>query len=205
MHLHLTLIGLTGGIACGKSTVLAMLHDLGAHVLDADAVTHALQRPEGAAYAPIVAAFGPQVVAADGTLDRRALGSIVFSDAARLRELEAIVHPLVRREIAAWLERVAAEHPGAVAVLDVIRLIEGGYAAQCDAVWVVRCAAEQQLARLMQTRGLSEPEARARLAAQPPQESRIAHATLIIDNDGDLDDLRAQVLAGWRGGHGAIP
>lgn len=197
------LIGLTGGIACGKSTVVAMLRAHGAHTIDADGVTHAVQRPGTPVFAQIVAAFGPEVVGPDGALDRRRIGAIVFGDQARLRELEQIVHPAVRAAIRAELADVsaAAGSRRPAVVLDAIKLLESGWAAECEQIWVVVCPPEQQVARLMQTRGLSEAEARQRIAAQPPQEARLAHASVVIDNGGSLEDTQAQVDAAW----GTIP
>jgi dephospho-CoA kinase len=213
----LYLIGLTGGIACGKSTVLAMLQERGARVIDADRVTHELQRPGEAVYEQIVAAFGVEVLAEPGgSLDRKKLGAIVFADPAALRRLEQIVHPAVHARIVAWLdetasaavqrplgdqssgvgERASGEPP--VAVIDAVKLLEAGWKRVCDAVWVVTCPPEQQVARLVATRGLSQDEARTRIAAQPPQEQRAAQADVVIDNGGTLDATRAQVDAAWR-------
>lgn len=191
------LLGLTGNIACGKSTVLAALRERGAVTIDADAVTHQLQRPGEPVYAAIVAAFGPSILAEPGgPIDRRTLGAIVFADAAALHRLEQIVHPAVHDSIAAWID--AQRLAGArVAVIDAVKLLEAGWKAQCDAVWVVTCPPEQQLSRLMATRGLSEADASARIAAQPSQRSRAALADLVIDNGGPLDATLAQVDAGW--------
>jgi dephospho-CoA kinase len=199
---NLYLIGLTGGIACGKSAVVAMLAELGAAVIDADQVTRQLQQPGMPVYQQIVATFGPQVAThPGGPLDRRALGDIVFRDAERLRQLEQIVHPAVRHELHSWLAQVAAQaeppaHP--VAVLDAIKLLESGWKDQCDAIWVVTCTPEQQVQRLVQTRDMDEQEARQRIAAQPPQASRLEHATVVIDNSGSLEETRQQVAAAWQ-------
>jgi dephospho-CoA kinase len=221
--MSLYLIGLTGNIACGKSTVLGMLAARGARVLDADRVTHELQQPGTPVYDAIVAAFGPGVLQAPGgPIDRRALGAIVFADPAALRRLEQIAHPAVHARIMAWLAeqgfdrregeaRSAGErkadhgghaagrtaHPPAVAVIDAIKLLEAGWKPLLDAVWVVTCAPEQQLARLMATRGLSEAEARARIAAQPPQAEKVAQADVVIDNSGTLEQTERQVAAAW--------
>jgi dephospho-CoA kinase len=203
------LIGLTGGIACGKSTVLAMLAALGARTIDADRVTHQVQEPGTPVYQQIVAAFGPEILAGEGgPIDRRKLGAIVFGDGARLRQLEQIVHPAVRAEIRAFLAQVAAEAPAGarrpVAVIDAIKLIESGWAAECDQVWVVTCPEAQQVARLMATRGMSEAEARQRIAAQPPQEARLERAAVVIDNGGAQAATHAQVEAAWRRALAAI-
>lgn len=197
---NLYLIGLTGNIACGKSTVIAMLHELGAQVIDADAVTHDLQRPGQQVYHQIVAAFGEQILSEPaGPIDRRALGAIVFRDPAQLKRLEQIVHPAVHATLYAWLDGVAAagQQPG-VAVLDAIKLLEGGWKRVCDSIWVVTCPAEQQLSRLIQTRGMDEAEARRRIEAQPPQSVKIAQADVVIDNSGSLEQTRQQVLAAWQ-------
>lgn len=207
------LIGLTGNIACGKSTVVGLLRELGAHAIDADRVTHELQRPGEPVYQQIVAAFGPGILAEPGgPIDRRALGAIVFADPAALRRLEQIVHPAVHARIEAWLAEVARagvgewgsegidasiSPPRPVAVIDAIKLLESGWKPICDAIWVVTCAPEQQLARLMRTRGMSEDEARARIAAQPPQVEKVAQATVAIDNSGSLESTRRQVAAAW--------
>jgi len=202
------LIGLTGGIACGKSTVLAMLAALGARTIDADRVTHRLQQPGTPVYQAIVAAFGPQILAVPGgAIDRRKLGAIVFNDPVALKRLEAIVHPAVRAEIRRFLDEVAGagsyatrlrpvERP--IAVIDAIKLIESGWADECDQVWVVTCPPEQQIERLMTTRGMSLEEAQARVAAQPPQESRLSRADVVIDNSGSQVQTRAQVEAAWQ-------
>lgn len=198
-YAHLYLIGLTGNIACGKSTVLARLGSLGAHVLDADAVTRQLQQPGQPVYEAIVAAFGSGALATPGgPLDRAALGAIVFRDPAELRRLEAIVHPAVHSAIDAWL-RALPGSPEAreVAVIDAIKLIEAGWPAVCDALWVVVCPPEQQLARLITTRGMSEEEARLRIEAQPPQSEKAARADVVIDNGGSLEETIRQVQEAW--------
>ena len=189
-----TLIGLTGNIACGKSTVLRQLQALGAYTIDADMLIHDILRKDGAAYAPVVAEFGDGILGEDGEIDRRALGRIVFSDPARLRRLEEIEHPIVRRIIE---ERIReAQQP--VVVLDAIKLIESGWADRCDKVWVVTCRREQQIERLIRTRGYSEQEAAMRVDAQSPQEDKVARADIVIDNSGKMNDTRSQVLRAWR-------
>lgn len=218
---HLYLIGLTGNIACGKSTVLDLLREHGAQVLDADRVTHELQAPGQPVYHAIVAEFGPGILSAlAGPIDRRALGAIVFADPSALRRLEQIVHPVVRERITAWLEEIAYSMerdwrleiaPGVpnpqspishtqppVAVIDAIKLLEGGWKQLCDAIWVVTCPPEQQLARLISTRSMREDEARARIVAQPPQADKVAQADLVIDNSGSLEATRQQVEVAWR-------
>lgn len=200
-HPNLYLIGLTGGIACGKSTVIGQLNQLGAQTIDADRVAHQVQQPGTPTYAAIVAAFGADVLSAPGgPIDRRALGAIVFADQLRLRELEQIVHPAVRVAIRSWLDGIgeaAARGERAVAVIDAIKLIESSWASECDAIWVVTCAPDQQVERLIRTRDLSAGEAQARVAAQPPQASRLAHASVVIDNSGPPEATQVQVAAAW--------
>lgn len=200
-HPNVYLIGLTGGIACGKSTVLTMLANLGARTIDADRVTHDLQAPGMPVYEQIVAAFPEAVPQPGAPLDRRRLAALVFGDPQRLRQLEQIVHPAVRVELRKFIEAAGhaaspAERP--VVVIDVVKLIESGWAQVCDEVWVVTAPEEQQVARLMATRGMSEAEARQRIAAQIPQADRLAHATVVIDNGGSLDATRAQVEGAWQ-------
>jgi dephospho-CoA kinase len=189
------LLGLTGNIACGKSTVLRQLRALGAHTVDADALIHAILRKDGPAYWPVVSEFGPGILDPTGEIDRRALGRIVFADSERLRTLEQIEHPIVRRVIDD--EIADADEP--VVVLDAIKLIESGWADKCDAVWVVTCTRDQQLERLMRTRGYSRDEAEGRVDAQAPQEEKVARADVVIDNSGTLEQTRAQVSAAWEG------
>jgi len=188
-----TLIGLTGNIACGKSTVLRQLQGLGAYTIDADRLIHDILRKDGAAYAPVVAEFGEGIVGEDGEIDRRALGRIVFSDPGRLRRLEEIEHPIVRRVI----EDRIGEAEQLVVVLDAIKLIESGWANRCDMVWVVTCRREQQIERLVRTRNYPQSEAEMRADAQSPQDDKVARADMVIDNSGDMSDTRGQVLRAW--------
>lgn len=210
---NLVVIGLTGNIACGKSTVLGMVHQLGAFTLDADQVTRQIQQPGTPTYQRIVEIFGEDILLAPaGPIDRRKLGAIVFQDAERLKQLEALVHPVVRSEINAWLAHVAQSHPlppaastseasppplRPVAVIDAIKLLECGWKAYCDRVWVVVCPPSLQWERLTRGRGWSEEEARLRIAAQPPQEYRLPYADVIIDTAGSLASTYAQVEAAW--------
>jgi dephospho-CoA kinase len=188
------IIGLTGNIATGKSTVAKMLEELGATVIDADALVHELQRQGTPVYDDIVAAFGPGILDRAGEIDRGALGAIVFADPAQLRRLESIVHPAVLSESARRL--LAAATP--VVVYEAIKLIEAGRAEMCDALWVVTARPDVQLQRLMRDRRLSEAEARQRIVAQPPQSEKIRRATVIIDNSGSLEETWQQVTAAFR-------
>ncbi len=187
-------IGLTGNIATGKSTVARMLGDLGATVIDADRVAHEVMRAGTPVHRAVVEAFGPQVLRPDGEIDRAYLGAIVFSDPQALARLEAIVHPAVLEEVA---RRIAAA-PTPVVVVEAIKLIESGMAEALDALWVTTCPVEEQVRRLMADRGLSRPDAEQRVRAQPPQEAKIARADVVISTDGSLEETRAQVEAAWR-------
>jgi dephospho-CoA kinase len=187
-------IGLTGNIACGKSLVLRELAARGAETIDADQVARELTEPGSPILARIVEAFGHDILRPDGSLDRRALGAIVFRDPEALRRLEAITHPAIVAEIR---RRVAqSTHP--VVVVDAIKLFESSLASDCDEVWVVTCRPEQQLARLMARNGLSEEEALARIQAQPPQAEKVARADRVIDNSGSIEETRRQVEALWQ-------
>jgi dephospho-CoA kinase len=179
-------IGLTGNIGCGKSTVARMLHDLGAAVIDADAVARHLRHNDAEVRAAIERRFG--------TTDAAALGRIVFHDRAALRELEAILHPRVRDEVRARLaELEMGDVP--VAVVEVIKLLESPLADRCDAIWVVRCDQSDAIARLAASRGMSEEEARARFANQSSQEEKVAAADVVIDGSLPMDETRGQVAA----------
>ncbi|HEX6877035.1 MAG TPA: dephospho-CoA kinase [Nocardioidaceae bacterium] len=183
-------VGLTGGVASGKSTVSAMLRDLGAVVIDADQIAREVVAPGTEGLAEIVEAFGPRVLTADGELDRPAMGRIVFGDETARRKLEAVIHPLVRKR-SAQLEAEAASD--AVVVHDIPLLAETGQASTFDAVVVVDVPVETQVERMVQLRGMTREEADARIAAQATREQRRAVATYVIDNTGTLEDLRDRV------------
>jgi dephospho-CoA kinase len=188
------LLGLTGNIACGKSTVGQLLAErYGAEYVDADRLVHALYAAGTPETKAIAERFGLDLIGADGTIDRRKLGDKILADRSALRELEQILDPSVSRAIATRL----AETSAAVLVLDAIRLIEAGIAARCDAVWVVVCDRDAQLARLQSSRGMSAEQASLRIAAQSPAEDKIRHATAVLTNHGSLEDLAAQVDDAW--------
>jgi dephospho-CoA kinase len=188
------LLGLTGNIACGKSTVGQLLADrFGAEYVDADRLVHALYAAGTPQTAAIAARFGQELLKDDGTIDRRRLGDIVMSSTTALRELEGLLDPGVNQAILDRLEHTAAP----VLVLDAIRLIETGRAARCDAVWVVVCDRQAQLQRLQASRSLSPEQAALRIAAQSPVEEKLRHATAVITNNGSPEDLSSQVEAAW--------
>ena len=183
-------VGLTGGVASGKSTVAALLRELGVVVVDSDVLAREVVEPGTPGLAAVVEAFGPEVLTADGALDRPALGAVVFGDEAARRRLEAILHPLIRAR-AAELEAAAPE--GTVVVHDIPLLVETGQADRFDAVLVVDVPVETQVERMARDRGMSREDALARVKAQASREERLAVATHVVDNTGTREDLRDRV------------
>ena len=183
-------VGLTGGVASGKSTVAALLAEHGAVVVDADLLAREAVAPGTRGLADIVAAFGGEVLSPDGGLDRPAMGAIVFADEQKRRTLEAIIHPLVR---ARGRELEEAAGPDALVVHDIPLLVETGQPGRFDAVVVVDVPVEVQVERMTALRGMSAEEAASRVAAQATREQRLAAATHVIDNTGTIDDLRRRV------------
>ncbi len=188
------LIGLTGGIGSGKSTVSALFAERGAVVIDADAITRDLQRPGTQVFDAMVERFGPTIVAADGGLDRQAVADIVFSDPDALADLGRIVHPAVGAEIARRIEEeVGTDH---LVILDVPLLVESGRD-DMGALVVVDVDPEVAVARLVEHRSMREDDVRARMARQVSRADRLAKADIVIDNSGTLADLAAAVEAAW--------
>ncbi|MFI9830581.1 dephospho-CoA kinase [Streptomyces sp. NPDC051913] len=187
-------VGLTGGIGAGKSEVSRLLVERGAVLIDADRIAREVVAPGTDGLAAVVEAFGAEVLAADGSLDRPKLGSIVFADPEQLAVLNAIVHPLVGARSRA-LESAAAED--AVVVHDVPLLTENGLAALYDVVIVVDASPQTQLDRLVRLRGMTEDDARARMAVQATREKRLEIADIVIANDVPLEDLRRRVADVW--------
>jgi dephospho-CoA kinase len=188
------LVGLTGGIGSGKSTVSALLARRGAVIIDADAIVRELQQAGTPVFAAIVDRFGSGVVAPDGSLDRQALADLVFRDKAALADLNGIVHPAVGVEMRRRME--AQVGTDAVVVLDVPLLVEGGRH-HTAGVLVVDAPVDVAVARLVAQRGMSEADARARVAHQASREQRLAQADHVIDNAGTLADLEAAVDRAW--------
>lgn len=188
------LLGITGNIASGKSTVVQMLKAYGARHIDADLVYRELVGPRQPLLGRLVERFGPGIVAPDGALDRKALGTIVFSDPKALADLDALTHPAVIAEI----DRRAEAIDEGVILIDAVKLIESGHADHCDVVWLVTAPVETKVTRLMNRNTLSRAEAMRRVAAQPPLEPKIVRADRVIDNSGSLDQLQAQVDAAWQ-------
>jgi dephospho-CoA kinase len=187
-------IGLTGPIGCGKSTVAGWLAARGAVAIDADAVARAVVEPGEPALARVLERFGSEVTAPDGSLDRAALGRIVFADPAALLDLEAIIHPAVRPRVTAAI--AAAEAAGASAiVVEAIRLVDGGLLALCDEVWLIECSPASQRARLL-GRGAALDDADRRIAAQAGQWREVRRrATRIVSSDGPTGPVRETVEA----------
>lgn len=187
-------IGLTGGIASGKSTVSAMMRELGLPVIDADEAARAVVRPGEEAYRQIVAAFGPGILRADGEIDRAKLGAIVFNDEQQRKTLNAIVHPAVRKKMLA--EKEAHIRSGAkTVVLDIPLLFESGLTHWVDKVLVVYVDDDVQLRRLMARNGFTEEEALARIRSQWPMAEKVKRADAVIDNNGTIEETRRQLLA----------
>jgi dephospho-CoA kinase len=188
------MVGLTGGIGSGKSVVARRLAELGALVIDADALAREVVAPGTDGLTEVVAAFGPGVLAPDGTLDRSAVASLVFGDDEKRRRLEAIIHPRVRERST---RMIATAPPDAVVVNDVPLLVESGMASHFDLVIVVLASEEVRRNRLVEHRGMTEEAVQARFAAQATDEQRRAVADVEIVNEGTLDELVATVDAAW--------
>lgn len=188
------LIGLTGGIGSGKSSVSARLASLGAVVVDADAIVRDVQAPGGVVLEAMVARFGSAIISADGSLDRQAVADVVFTDSVALADLNAIVHPAVGAEIARRLEvEASTDH---VVILDVPLLVESGRDDLAGLI-VVDLDPEVAVARLVEHRGFRAEDARARIARQASREDRLARADFVIDNSGTPAELHAQADAAW--------
>ena len=189
------IIGLTGNIACGKTAIGHLLVAMGAErYIDADAVVHSLYESGQPIAVQVAEAFGPGVIAADGSVDRQALGAIVFHDAEAMRRLEAIVHPAVGTALAKVLANVSET---GIAIIDAVKLLEWSSGALCQSKWMVICSEKQELARLMSRNALSEEEAWVRIRAQPSVEKRLPLVDEVIENSGTLEATRSQVEAAF--------
>ncbi len=191
------LIGLTGNIASGKSTVAALLIQRGAAHIDADALVHEMYQPGTDVTTALVEEFGTGILNSEGGIDRKALGAIVFSDPVALRTVESITHPRVGPMTMEKVQAILAERNPPAIVLEAVKLIESGRYKITDSVWMVVSTPEIQKQRLMEKRGWSEAEAEARLAAQPPIEPRLPFVQVLIHNNGTLAELEAQVEQKW--------
>ena len=189
------ILGITGNIASGKTAVGSMLLELGVkRYIDADAVVHKLYQSGQPIAIQLAKVFGSSVIASDGSVDRKALGSIVFQDAEAMRRLEAIVHPAVG---VALISELAQVGPSGIAVIDAVKLLESDSGKFCQSKWLVICSEEQELARLITRNALSEEEAWARIHAQPPIAPKLALVDEVIDNSGSLEETRRQVQAAF--------
>lgn len=185
-------IGLTGNIASGKSTVAKMMQQLGAKLIDADLVVHEQMSPGHPVWRAIVAEFGTEILNPDQTINRARLGGIVFNDPAALKRLEAITHPAALQGV----KEKIAEINGEVVVVEAVKLVEAGWHVARDSLWVVTCSPEVQVERMMRDRGMSEEEARVRLGAQPALEPKLRLADVVIDNSGTREETFKQVESG---------
>lgn len=191
-------VGLTGGIAVGKTTVMRTFAELGAVCIDADAIARLVVEPGRPALAEVVARFGPGLLRVDGTLDREALGRIVFADADKRHELEAILHPPIVAEQDRLIAAAAVEDPDAIVIVDAALMIESGGYARFEELIVVHCLPAIQRERLMARSGMTAEEADRRIAAQMPQNEKLTYATRTIDTSGTLDETRYRTEAVWR-------
>lgn len=188
------IVGLTGNIATGKSAVMRLAADKGALTIDADKVVHEIMNTDEEMQAALAVAFGSEVRNENGRINRRALGKIVFEDPIALADLEAMMHPAVRREIAQQIQDCDETH----IFIEAIKLLEGALATVCHQIWVTRCSQQKQLERLRVCRGLETNEAATRIKAQPPQEEKVAQADIVIDTNGYLKDTEVQFRFAWR-------
>ena len=188
-------IGLTGGIATGKSFVLSVLSELGCEVMDADQTAREVVEPGQPAFEEIVAHFGGEVVGADGRLDRPKLGAIVFNDPAQREKLNSIVHPKVFEAQARWMAEVEARNPQAVVIIDAALMIETGSYRRFDKVVVVYCEPQLQLQRLMARNNMTQEEATARISSQMPSAEKLKFADFSINTSQGFEDTRLQTVA----------
>ena len=187
-------VGLTGGIACGKTYVADLLRDLGGEVTDADVVARAVVEPGQPAYSDIVKEFGREILAVDGTIDRAKLGALIFADEQLRLKLNAIVHPRVHAAQMQWMNEIAQRNPQAIAITDAALIIESGGYKRFDKIIVVHCAPEIQLERLMTRNQLSRAEAMKRIAAQMPSTEKLKYADYSIDTSGGFEATKQQVI-----------
>ena len=193
----LRVIGLTGGIGSGKSTAAQLLAELGAFVIDADRVGHGVYLPGTPGWSQVVGAFGEGVVASDGTIDRKALGAIVFADPAELEKLNSIVHPLIRDAVRQQVEEALAAEPARPVVIEAAVLIEARWTELVDEVWVVTASPETVIERVTKSRPMNSAAVQARIDAQLSNEDRRRAADVVIDNDAGPEDLRIALEALW--------
>jgi dephospho-CoA kinase len=190
-------VGITGGIGSGKSTAARILGELGAYVIDADKVGHDVYRPGTEGWQRVVDHFGREIVAGDGTIDRKRLGAIVFADRSELGRLNLLLHPLIGAEIRRLIESKRADGWTAPIVVEAAILVEASWQAIFDEVWVVTACRESVMERLAAQRGLDRAATQTRIDAQLSDEERCRHATVVIRNTGAVDELRDQLERLW--------
>src|SRR5437660_3828972 len=189
------IIGLTGNIACGKTAVGHMLLELGAErYIDADAVVHKLYQAGQPIALQVAETFGHAVITSEGSVDRKALGALVFQDSEAMQRLEAIVHPAVGVALASELAKVS---PSGIVIIDAVKLLEGGSGKLCQSKWMVICPQELEYERLITRNNLNPEEAWARIKAQPFVDEKLSLVDEVIDNSGSLDETRRQVVAAY--------
>lgn len=191
-------IGLTGGIGSGKTTVTKILAELGAPIIDADKVGHAIYAPGGPAYADMIAAFGNGILADDRTIDRSKLGPIVFTDPAALKRLNSIVHPKMYARMREMIDAMRAAGEARPIVVEAAILIEANWLPLFNEVWLIVASKERVIDRVERDRGLARVQVEARIKAQLSDDERRKHAAIVISNDGTIDDLRAKLAETWR-------
>ncbi|OHE22357.1 MAG: dephospho-CoA kinase [Syntrophobacterales bacterium RBG_19FT_COMBO_59_10] len=191
-------VGLTGGIASGKSTVARMLEEKGAVLIDLDELAHTVQESGKPVWREIVRHFGREILRPDQTIDRCKLGAVVFAERAKLELLNRLVHPAVLAEWRKRIEEIRKTRADAVGVSDIPLLIEAGLTPMADVILLVYLSPEEQIRRLMARNGYRREEAELRLAAQMPLGEKIAHADIVIRNDGPLEETRREVCALWK-------
>jgi dephospho-CoA kinase len=191
-------IGVTGGIGSGKSTVTKFLEELGAPIIDADKVGHAIYAPDGPAYNEVIAAFGRGILAPDGTIDRRKLGPIVFADGDALKRLNSIVHPKMFARMHEMIGHLRANGERNPIVVEAAILIEANWQALFDEIWLVIASKAQVVERIERDRGLKPEQTEARIRAQLSDEERQKHSTLVITNNGTIGELREKVAQLWQ-------
>ena len=190
-------VGLTGGIATGKSTVARMLVEKGACLIDFDELSHAVEEPEGPVWKEIVRHFGEEILQADRTIDRRKLGDIVFADREKLDLLNRLVHPAVFEEWHRRIEEIRKAQPDAIVLSDIPLLIEAGMKPMVDLILLVYVPPEEQIARLMARNGYSREDAEKRIASQMPIGEKLPHADIVVRNDGSPETTRKALNAIW--------
>ena len=195
MHASSRYFGLTGGIASGKSTVAEMLRELGAHIIDADKVGHEMLIPASPAFTEIVAAFGNAILDADGVIDRKKLGPMVFADPVKLQQLNSIVHPRIIKRVEQLAIEYCTRNPGAVVIVDAALIYETGIGGQFMKMIVAWCRPDQQIERLTAKTGASREEAERRISSQMPADEKRRRADFVIDCSGSLEETRSQAEA----------